>query len=442
MTSARLEKRAVWNISSTAEGGGVAEMLQVLVGYTLGAGINVHWLVMSGDPEFFVITKRIHNQLHGSPGDGRELGVNDAAHYSRIAGANANGVLRFVQPGDVVLLHDPQSAGLAGPLAEAGVQVVWRCHVGDGHDNRWTEQAWAFLRPHLTACRAYVFSARVLVPSWMEESKVWIIRPSIDPFSPKNQEIDSEGVLRTLRRIGLLAGVERDDPATFTRRDGTQDLVKRKVSLVSVGGVPLQANVPLVVQVSRWDRLKDMTGVMKGFAAGVVGRLDAQLALVGPSVHEVSDDPEDAAAFSECLSAWNELPIDVRRWIYLVTLPMDDVDENATMVNVIQRYATVIVQKSLAEGFGLTVTEAMWKSKAVIASDVGGLTTQIAPGTAILLEDPSDLDAFGRSLFDLLAKPEAIGDLGRKAHQHVLEAFVGDEHLKRYAYLLNWLFTV
>ena len=180
---------------------------------------------------------------------------------------------------------------------------------------------------------------------------------------------------------------------------------------------------------------------MKGFAARVAGRVDAQLALVGPSSKEVSDDPEESAVFGECLSAWNELPLDKRRWIYLVTLPMDDVDENATMVNAIQRYATVIVQKSLAEGFGLTVTEAMWKSKAVIASGVGGMMTQIAPGTGLLLEDASDLDAFGQSLFDLLAEPEVIAGLGRRAHQHVIEAFVGDHHLRRYAYLLNWLST-
>ena len=105
-------------------------MLQVLVGYSLDAGIDVHWLVMSGDPEFFAITKRIHNQLHGSAGDGGGLGAKEKAHYSRIADANAPSVIGFIQPGDVVLLHDPQAAGLAAPLAEAGAQVVWRCHVG------------------------------------------------------------------------------------------------------------------------------------------------------------------------------------------------------------------------------------------------------------------------------------------------------------------------
>ncbi len=442
VTRERLDGRAIWNISSTAEGGGVAEMLQVLVGYTLDLGFDVHWLVMSGDAEFFEITKRIHNQLHGAPGDGGVLAADAAAHYSRVADASAQNVLHFIRPGDVVFLHDPQTAGLAASLTAAGAHVVWRCHVGHELRNEWTDQAWTFIRHHLTTCKAFIFSMSAYVPTWMEDSMVWIIPPSIDPFSPKNDEIGHEEVLRILRRIGLLSGVEGDSPAFFSRRDGTKGPVERKASIVSVESRPLDPKYPLVLQVSRWDRLKDMTGVMKGFAVSVAGRVNAQLALVGPSFLEVSDDPEESSVFGECLSAWEELPIAERRSIYLVTLPMDDIDENATMVNAIQRYSTVIVQKSLAEGFGLTVTEAMWKSKAVIASGVGGIRAQIVPGTGLLLENASDLDAFGHTLFDLLRQPEVIASLGRRAHQHVLEAFVGDEHLKRYAFLLDWLLTV
>ncbi|MGA2305454.1 MAG: glycosyltransferase [Acidimicrobiales bacterium] len=438
-TREKLEGRAVWNISSTAEGGGVAEMLQVLVGYTLDAGFDVHWLVISGDAEFFAITKRIHNHLHGAAGDGGELGANEMAHYMKVTDANAQSVINLIRPGDVVLLHDPQTAGLATALASAGAHVVWRCHVGHEQSNEWTEQAWSFLQHHLTACNAYIFSMRAYVPSWMEESTVWIIPPSIDPFSPKNEELDRQGVLRTLRHIGLLTEVQGDAPASFIRRDGTRGLVERKASIVCTDTTPFDSGVPLVVQVSRWDRLKDMAGVMEGFAACVTGRIDAQLALVGPSTNEVSDDPEESAEFQACLSAWNALPIEERRHICLVTLPMEDTDENAAMVNAIQRYATVIVQKSLAEGFGLTVTEAMWKSKAVIASGVGGIAIQIVPGTGILLENAADLSAFGRTLIDLLAHPDVIADLGRRAHQRVLDSFVGDEHLKRLAYLLDWL---
>ena len=437
--SQRLEGKTVWNVSSTAAGGGVAEMLQVLVGYTLDATIDIRWLVMSGDTEFFSITKRIHNRLHGVVGDPGELGPNETAHYTDITAANAVSVISRVRQGDLVLLHDPQTAGMAAALAEAGVGVIWRCHVGRGGSNEWTDNAWSFLRPHLAACDAYIFTLREYVPSWIDQSKVRVIPPSIDPFSPKNQDMSQSDVIRTLRRIGLLRGSERDSPGTFTRRDGRPGRVDRQASILSDGGSPLEPDVPLVIQVSRWDRLKDMSGVMRGFASSVAGRVDAHLALVGPSVTDVTDDPEGAEVFAECVATWEALPADARRRVLLVTLPMEDIDENAAMVNALQRHATVIVQKSLVEGFGLTVAEGMWKAKAVVASSVGGITEQVVPGTGLLLEDPTDLSAFGDTLAALLERPREIAELGSRARQHAIESFVVDKHLLRFAQLVEWL---
>ncbi len=431
-----LERSTVWNVSSTAAGGGVAEMLQILVGYTLDANIDIRWLVMSGDPEFFAITKRIHNRLHGAAGDTGSLSANEKAHYEIVTAANAEGMMSRVGRGDVVLLHDPQTAGMAAPLAEAGARVIWRCHVGREEGNQWTEEAWSFLRPHLAGCDAYVFSLRKYVPSWMDESKVRVIPPSIDPFSPKNQEMSAENVTLTLGRIGLLPGSGKGSPGLFTRGDGVSGRVERSATILSEGGSPLRPEVPLVVQVSRWDRLKDMAGVMQGFAAGVPGRVDAHLALVGPSVADVADDPEGAQVYAECAAIWEDLPIEARRLVTLVTLPMEDIDENAAMVNAIQRHATVIVQKSLVEGFGLTVAEGMWKAKAVVASSIGGITVQVAPGTGILLKDASDLSFFGATLVELLARPGEIIALGARARQHVLESYVGDKHLILFAQLI------
>ena len=148
---------------------------------------------------------------------------------------------------------------------------------------------------------------------------------------------------------------------------------------------------PLVVQVSRWDQLKDMPGVMHGFAQYVAPGGSGYLVLAGPAVAGVSDDPEGAAVFGECLLQWHDLPAAARARVLLVTLPLDDIDENAAMVNALQRHATVIAQKSLAEGFGLTVAEGMWKRRPVVGSAVGGIIDQIAPGTGILLPDPRDL---------------------------------------------------
>ena len=436
--SENLRGRTVWNVSSTSAGGGVAEMLQVLIGYTLSAGIDSRWLVMSGDPEFFAITKRIHNRLHGVAGDNGELGRREADHYADVNAANAVSAITQVRRGDVVLLHDPQTAGMALPLAEAGAWVIWRCHVGREKSNEWTDQAWSFLRDHLAPCAALVFSLRAYIPSWIEESRGWVIPPSIDPFSPKNQEMSLVSVARTLQRIGLLPGAEHV-PGKFTRRDGTGGLVERRASIVPADGSPLDPDMPLIIQVSRWDKLKDMHGVMAGFASGVVGRVDAQLALVGPSVGDVTDDPQETEVFAQCVTAWEALPTSTRRHVRLVSLPMEDIDENAAMVNALQRHSTVIVQKSLEEGFGLTVAEGMWKAKAVVASSVGGIAEQIAPGTGVLLEDPMDLSAFAQAIAGLLERPEEIARLGARARQHVLDGFLGDQHLMRYARLMESL---
>ena len=436
----QLRGKTIWNINSTATGGGVAEMLLVLVGYMLDADIDVRWLVIKGDEEFFAITKRIHNRLHGMAGDKGDLGQSEAAHYSDVSVANASSAAKQVRPGDIVLLHDPQTAGMAAPLVGAGARVVWRSHIGCETSNEWTDQAWSFLRGHLAACSAYVFSVASYVPTWVEDSRAWVIPPSIDPFSPKNQEMGGDEVMHTLRGMGLLPDGDQGSPGKFTRRDGSAGLVRQRASILSAGP-SLDPGAALVVQVSRWDKLKDMAGVMNGFASYVVGRADAQLALVGPSTAGVTDDPEGADVFSACVAAWEALPSEERERVRLVTLPMDDVDENAAMVNALQRHATVIVQKSLAEGFGLTVAEGMWKARAVLASRVGGIAAQIAPGTGLLLEDPTDLSAFGEILAALLAHPAEIAELGAQARRHVLDGFVGDEHLMRYAHLIAWLLS-
>jgi trehalose synthase len=198
---------------------------------------------------------------------------------------------------------------------------------------------------------------------------------------------------------------------------------------------------PLVVQVSRWDRLKDMSGVMAAFASYVAPGGSGYLVLAGPAVTGVADDPEGAAVFGERLLAWRDLPAAARARVLLVTLPLDDVDENATMVNALQRHATVIAQKSLAEGFGLTVAEGMWKARPVVGSAVGGIIDQIAPGTGILLPDPRDGAAFGAAVRRLLEDPGLARQMGDAARAHVREHYVGDLHLLRFARLFSALIS-
>jgi trehalose synthase len=430
----RMGGRTIWNVNSTATGGGVAEMLQVLVGYSRGLGLDVRWLIMQGDAVFFAITKRLHNRIHGVRGDDGNLGEAEGAHYRQVTAANARNLLSRIRPDDVAILHDPQTAGLAPTLSDAGLRVVWRSHIGADYQNAWTDEAWEFLQPHIDAADAVVFSRSAYVPPHIPEGKVAVIPPSIDPFSPKNQHLSSRSRQHVLARMGVL-GPATNEPAVFTRRDGTTGQVINRASVVSEGS-PLDPSTPLVIQVSRWDRLKDMQGVMQGFAAKIAGRFLADLALVGPAVDGVTDDPEGADVLSECISFWERLPLETRHRIRLITLPMQDVDENAVMVNAIQSHATVVVQKSLAEGFGLTVAEGMWKAKAVVASAVGGIVDQLSPGTGVLLDDPADLDAFGDAVAELLARPDRIQELGEAARRYIHDNFIGDLHLLRYEALI------
>jgi trehalose synthase len=430
--------RIVWNVSSTAQGGGVAEMLQTLLAYARGAGVDTRWLVLRGDPEFFTITKRLHNVLHGEPGDGRSLGEAERAHYEAVLADNLIAVVREVRAGDIVLLHDPQPAGLVDGLKAAGAHVVWRCHIGRDTPNALTELGWAFLQPYLRAADAFVFSRRIYAPSWVDGERLWVIPPSIDPFTAKNQELGDhvDGVLCNAQ---LCRGGTADcKPLEFTRRDGRPDIMRRHEGLLLDGSQPPSIDARLVLQVSRWDRLKDMEGVMRGFVEYLPDApTDVHLMLVGPEVGGVSDDPEGAQVLSECLAAWRELPPATQARIHLVCLPMDDIDENAIMVNALQRHAYVVVQKSLVEGFGLTVTEAMWKGRPVIASAVGGIQDQIVDGRdGLLLADPTDVPAFATALARIIDDPALAARLGAAGRERVRDAFLGDRHLIQYIHLI------
>lgn len=194
------------------------------------------------------------------------------------------------------------------------------------------------------------------------------------------------------------------------------------------------------MQVSRWDRLKDMEGVMTAFTEHVVGHTDVHLLLVGPATAGVSDDPEGAEVLAQCQAAWARLPEAMQERVHLVCVPMDDIDENAYIINALQRAATVVLQKSLVEGFGLTVTEAMWKARPVLASDVGGIADQIEDGVSgLLLADPTDLAGCGELITRVLDDPELAARLALAGRARVLELFLGDRHLLQYGELFAHL---
>lgn len=434
-----LDGRTVLNVNSTASGGGVAEMLQTLLGYARGAGIDARWLAIDGDPAFFAITKRIHNGLYGTAGDGGPLGFAEREHYEAVQRRNAHELAAILRPGDVVIVHDPQPAGLADAAKRAGAIVVWRCHVGCDQENEWTRRAWDFLEPYLAAVDAYVVSRPTFAPPWADRARVHTIPPSIDPFSAKNVPFDAPDVERALAYVGLVSGPDASTHVPFVRRDGSPGRITRRVDVVQAGPSP-PVDAPLVVQVSRWDRLKDMRGVMLGFAEHVDRSLGAHLLLVGPAVTGVSDDPGAAETLRDCFGHWHRLPHETRTRISLACTPMRDRDEQATIINAIQRHATIVVQKSIAEGFGLTVAEAMWKQRPVVASAVGGIRDQIVDGEhGLLIDDPTDLRAFGNAVERLLRQPEQAARLAAAARQRATDEFLADRHLERYASLLERL---
>jgi trehalose synthase len=432
-----LADRVVWNVNSTARGGGVAEMLHSLIAYARGAGVDARWAVIGGSPDFFRVTKRLHNNLHGYPGDGGPLGAAERDEYAAALEANAEELAEMVRPRDIVILHDPQTAGLIHGLRNRAASVIWRCHVGVDRPNDLARAAWDFLRPFVEPADAYVFSRAAYAWEGLDPNRCVVVAPSIDAFSPKNQDLGPQTVDAIILAGGLSGGTRDDGDATaadptFRRQDDSTGTVRRRTVFVE-GQPPPPPEAPLVVQVSRWDRLKDPLGVMRGFAEVVAPAGDSHLIVAGPDVEAVADDPEGTEVLAECLEAWRRFPGAVKPFIHLACLPMEDPDENAAIVNALQRRADVVVQKSLAEGFGLTVTEAMWKSRPVVASGIGGIQEQIIDGhSGVLIPDPTDLGAFGQAVRSLLEDPARAEAVGAAARARARDLFLGPRHLLQY----------
>lgn len=432
-----LRGRTVWNVSSTEHGGGVAELLRSLLGYARGAGVDARWVVIEGDTEFFALTKRLHNDLHGSAGASEALGSRERELYERTLERNVADLRDLVRAGDIVLLHDPQTAGLAPHLKDLGAHVAWRCHIGRDLPDELARSAWQFLLPYVRAAQTCVFSRPEYAWEGLAPEQLAFILPSIDPLAVKNAPLAPRAVHAILVACGLLDATTVGAPV-FTREDGSPGRVDRRVELVEDARLAL--STPTVVQVSRWDRLKDPVGVIEGFAAHAGALGDAHLVLAGPDTQAVADDPEGAVVLEESRAAWRALAPAVRARVHLACLPMADSEENAAIVNALQRHARVVCQKSIAEGFGLTVAEAMWKGRPVVASRVGGIQDQIEDGVSgILIDDPRDLDEFGTALARLLGDRELAQRMGVQARRRVRDGFLGPRHLIEYVELFGRL---
>ena len=431
--TASLRGRSIVHINSTAEGGGVAELLRSNLGYLAAGGLDVRWLVFEGDPSFFQITKRLHNRLHGDLGDLGPLAGEERAHYDAVTARNLEHAVALVSPGDVVVVHDPQPLGLIPGLLDHGAHVLWTCHVGANITNDVTRSAWEFLMPYAQRAAAYVFTRQAYVWDGLERRRVALIPPCIDPLSLKNIDMSPDQCAAIMRSTGLEDGARHRD-AVFERGDGRPDRVVRKADMLELAPIP--SGAAIVTQVSRWDRLKDPVGVLQGFA-GDPGLEGVHLILAGPSPSSVADDPEAESVLTLLRDAWLAQPSPLRERTHIANLPTADADENAIIVNALQRRSTIVVQKSLAEGFGLTVTEAMWKARPVVAGAVGGIVDQIDDGKQGLLVDPRDLTAFGNAVRSLSLDPARAAELGTAANLRVRERFLPPRYLTQYLELIE-----
>jgi len=427
------EGRTIWQVNSTKSGGGVAEMLQSYLPTASDAGVDMRWLVLHERAEFFELTKRIHNLLHGFPGDGGLLGKEEIQLYEETTAKSGASLGEIIKAGDIVFLHDPQTAGLIPAVKAVGATVLWRCHIGVDRHNPCVDSAIEFLAPYVEQADVCVFSRQEYAWDCLPDDRTYIMFPAIDPFSPKNQALSEQVVSDILVTIGAEAGAI-PPPPEFVRLDGSTGVVERSAEFLQTAPIPKKA--PLIAQVSRWDTLKDHGGLLTAFAQFAPGN-DAHLALIGPASAGVSDDPEGEGVYADLQEQWTDLDDDVKDRVHIINLPMDDLEENAAMVNALQRRADILVQKSLAEGFGLTVAEGMWKGRPMVASAVGGIKDQIVDGeSGILIEDPTNLSAFAEAFESLFSDPEFAGRMGEAAHARVARNFLSLPRLVDYAQLI------
>lgn len=375
LISKRLKGKVIQHINSTAVGGGVAEILSCMVPLLRELGVDCRWDVIRGGVQFFEVTKKFHNALHGKA---EEITAQDFDIFTQTSLRNIEEVDIY---GDIVFIHDPQPIALIQKKKEN--KWIWRCHIDMSNPQA---KVWRFLKDFVVGYDAAVFSA----PGFSQRLPIrqFLISPSIDPLSDKNKELSQE----------------------------TIDTVLRKYNI--------SLDKPIITQISRFDRLKDPVGVIEAYRL-VKRYIDCRLILAGGTA---SDDPEGLKVLKEA-----EEKAQGDTDIHILLLPQDDIE-----VNALQRVSTVILQKSLKEGFGLTVSEALWKAKPVVASNVGGIPLQIKHKYSGLLCHSIEGAAFAIKQF--LNNPEYAQKLGGQGREHIRNNFLITRHLRDYMLLFLSLY--
>ncbi len=429
-----LRERTVWMLSSTTIGGGVAEMMPRIVALLRELGVRAEWLVMrTHDPAFFRFTKRLHNLIHGH--GTVEITDTERRLYERISRDCADDLATRAAPDDIVAAHDPQPLAVGAYVKHArGTPLVWRCHIGTDEHNAATDAAWSFLRPYATACDRALFSAPDYIRDFLA-GRSSVMHPTIDPLTHKNRELAPTKLVGILCNAGLLTPTQPvltpafAEPALRLRPDGTF----APATLPDDIGMPFR---PIVAQVSRWDRLKGFEPLLDAFVRFKRMRTSrsertqrrrqiVRLVLAGPAPHTIQDDPEAVEVLAHLSERYARLPEALQADIALLTLPMTSRKHNALMVNCLQRCSAIVVQNSLAEGFGLTATEAMWKGVPVLASRACGLKQQVRDGLdGRLVDSPNDSHALAETIDAMLAASKERQAWGRSAQRRVYDEFL------------------
>jgi trehalose synthase len=366
----RLRHRSVQMVNSTAVGGGVAEMLSRIVPIMEELELAIRWDVITGGDDFFAITKAFHNALHGASYD---LPDDSFATFLRYNQQNQS---RLKFDAEFTVIHDPQPAALIDARPAGHGHWIWRCHIDLSQPN---QKVWQFLAPFVSRYDAAIFSS----PSFARQLPIpqYLFYPAIDPLADKNRELDPKFISDVVARFGI-------DP-----------------------------NRPILTQISRFDRLKDPIGVLRAYQ--IVKRyFDCQLVLAGGGA---ADDPEGEQVLAEVREA-----IGKDKDVYILDLP----PWSHLEINALQRASTIVIQKSLREGFGLTVTEALWKKKPVVASAVGGIPTQVIHKHTGMLAHSVEGTAY--QVRFLLSNPAIAQKLAEQGHEHVREHFLITSNVRRY----------
>lgn len=371
----RLKGRAIQHINSTSVGGGVAEILTRMVPLLKELGVNTSWDVIKGGEQFFEVTKKFHNALQGR---NEEIAQRDFDIFMESSLKNIEEVNTY---GDIVFIHDPQPIALI--KKKNNNKWIWRCHIDVSNPS---ERVWRFLVDFISHYDAAVFSA----PAFSRRLPIrqFLISPSIDPLGDKNKELSQEEIDKVLQKYNIIK------------------------------------NKPIITQISRFDRLKDPIGVIEAYQQ-VKKYIGCQLILAGGSA---TDDPEGEKVFAEV----KEKAIQDKD-IHILLLPQNDIE-----INALQRASSVIIQKSLREGFGLTVAEALWKAKPVVASNVGGIPLQIKHKYSGLLCHSIQGAAF--AIKQLLNSPDYARKLGENGREHIRNNFLITRHLRDYVLLFLSLY--